>query len=130
MCAWMLASRPLERSSTTRIERAPCAARRSIRWELMNEAPPVTRTRFRFQFIPLLLLLLTKLLPHVLQELPAAGELVTQGFRVADEQRACEAEGQQLDGEAAQDQCADETRVTNFTELPQQAPAVLVETQQ
>src|SRR4029078_5897396 len=98
----MLASRPLERSSTTRMKRAPCAARRSIRWELMNEAPPVTRTRFRFQFIPLLLLL-TKLLPHVLQELPAAGELVTQGFGVADEQRACGAEGPALRPREARD---------------------------
>src|SRR3954454_23247032 len=96
----------------------------------MNEAPPVTRTRFSFQFMGYVSFGLMKLTSHVLHELPAAGELVLQGFRVADEQRACEAEGQPLDAEAAQDQCADETRMGNFIEFPQQAPAVLVEAQQ
>src|SRR5437588_4472275 len=42
---------PLDRSSTTLMVRAPLATSRSIMCELMNEAPPVTSTRFNCQSI-------------------------------------------------------------------------------
>src|SRR5207245_1845893 len=47
----MFSIRPLVMSSTTRIFDTPFSTSRSIRCDPMNDAPPVTNTRFSRQFI-------------------------------------------------------------------------------